>query len=450
MAARQDQTQTIISSIFGTLFFVMCILAYLAYSSAKSEYARAEQLEEQKNQAENAARERIAEAEELRQMMGFDPGATMTDLRQRFEDDKKQYMSTFDEGSRAYRSVLDLIYAENEKIAQQEEAAKQQIKQLQESLVALEGEWKQQYSQAQGEADKAKQDLAGERERFRTERESIERQRQQLAQTLARKEQEFSQRAAEAEAGRDEAQEELVTTRRAIIDLQSKVEKSNPSFEVADGMVTYVNQQNGVAWINLGEADDLRRQVTFSVFASEYSDAAKAEKKGSLEVTRVLGDNLAEARITSDESSDPILPGDRIYSQVWEAGKPLRFGLTGLIDLDGDGASDLKRAKDLIELNGGIIDVVLGEDGQIDGQMTVNTDYLVLGESPDRPNQAAYREGFQTMSKQASDLGVDTITLSEFLNRVGYKPAEKTERFAGGGSQGGGSSAGRSFRFRTP
>lgn len=453
MAARQDQTQTIISSIFGTLFFVMCILAYLAYSSAKSEYARAEQLREQESQAQNAARSKITEGERLREMMGFDKDAPVGDLEEQFTADKDQYMSTFDEGSRAYRSVLDLIYAENEKIAQQEEAAKQQIKQLQESLVALEAEWKSQYEKAQAEADKAKQDLAAERERFRGERKNIEQQRQQLATTLASKEEEFSKRAADAEQRRDTAEEELVTTRRAIIDLQSKVEKSNPSFEVADGLVTYVNQQNGVAWINLGEEDDLRRQVTFSVFASEYSDAAKAEKKGSLEVIRLLGDHLAEARITSDEAGDPILPGDRIYSQVWEAGKPLRFGLTGLVDLDGDGTSDLDRAKNLIELNGGIVDVSLEEDGKIDGQMTVNTNYLVLGDSPDRPNQASYREGYQTMSKQAADLGVETITLREFLNRIGYKPAESTERFAGSGagsSSGGGSSASRSFRFRTP
>ena len=114
----------------------------------------------------------------------------------------------------------------------------------------------------------------------------------------------------------------------------------------------------------LGTADSLRRQVTFSVFDADLHDAAKSKKKGSIEVTRLLSDHMAEARITKDDPKNPILTGDNIYSQIWHRGKKLHFALTGLIDIDGDGQSDLQLARDLIELNGGIVDAYLDEAGK--------------------------------------------------------------------------------------
>lgn len=451
MAARQDQSQTITIVVCSILILVLAIVAYLTWSSAKQEFARAEELQAQKTQAENAARQKVQEAEAMLTMLGLDAGATFAEVQERYEEDKKQFMSTFEEGTQTYRNALDYVYTENAKIAQQENEAKKQVKSLEQQLVALEAEKNKQIEAAQSEANEAKQDLAGERARFQRERDNIDRQKKQLAQTLADKEAEFNQRLAEARAAQSQAEDSLTKAERSRATLLAERKQETPSSEVADGQVTYVNQATQTAWIDLGEADSLRRQVTFSVFDSALSDAAKAEKKGSLEVTRLLGDHIAEVKITSDDPRNPILPGDRIYSQVWQRGKALRFGLTGLIDIDGDGISDLQRAKDLIALNGAMVDVSLEEDGTVDGEMTVNTRYLVLGDSPDQPSKAVYRDGYQQMSREANNLGVDTITLAEFLNRMGYKPAEETVRFSGGSSTA--SAAGgapRNFRFRTP
>src|SRR4029079_4673491 len=183
------------------------------------------------------------------------------------------------------------------------------------------------------------------------------------------------------------------------------------SFEVADGKVSWVNQ-NGLVWINLGTADSLRRQVTFSVFDSDQHDAAKATKKGSIEVTRVMGDHMAEARITSDNPKNPILTGDNIYSQIWHRGKKLHFAFAGVVDIDGDGQTDLPLMKDLIELNGGILDAYEKDDGKLEGELTANTRYLVLGEVPDSNLHGVMQGNFHEMSKTASSYGVQTITLS--------------------------------------
>ena len=217
-------------------------------------------------------------------------------------------------------------------------------------------------------------------------------------------------------------------SQRSIVRIAILIEqrKDEPgSFEVADGRISWVNQ-NGTVWINLGSADSLRRQVTFSVFDADQHDAAKAAKKGSIEVTRLSDEHMAEARITKDDPTNPILVGDNIYSQVWHRGKQLHFALTGVIDIDGDGQSDMQLARELIKLNGGIVDAYLKDDGKIEGEITANTRYLILGDVPDSALKSALTEGYHKMSKEAASVGVQTITLPQFLDQMGYKPQDRT------------------------
>ena len=216
----------------------------------------------------------------------------------------------------------------------------------------------------------------------------------------------------------------------AVANLIENRKDEPESFEVADGRISWVNQ-NGTVWINLGTADSLRRQVTFSVFDSDLHDAAKASKKGSIEVTRLLGDHMAEARITSDDPTNPILTGDNIYSQVWHRGKKLHFALTGVIDIDGDGQSDMQLARDLIELNGGIVDAYLEDDGKVEGEITANTRYLISGEPPEKSGKVALQKGSQDMYKTASSLGVETVTITEFLDRK-WATSRRTARSSWG------------------
>ncbi|QDT68693.1 hypothetical protein MalM25_16170 [Planctomycetes bacterium MalM25] len=452
MAASKDQGTFALAITALILFGIMSIVSYVTYSEWKKADARGKDLAKQKSDADNNARQRVQQAEALMSMIGLDPATTFEEAETQYKSDQALFMGTMSNAEKSYRNSLDYVYTENKKIAEQENVAKQQVKQLEGALVALKDEWTKQFEEQKAEADKAKRDLASEQTKYKAELDRLDQNRKTLTATIARKEKEFETRLAEAIAARDEAQEQLVKSDRSRATLLAERRVGDPTSEVADGQVTYVNQATQTAWIDLGEADALRRQVTFSVFDSALHDAGKAQRKGSLEVVRVLGDHIAEVKITSDNPREPIVPGDRIYSQVWQRGKQLRFGLTGFVDLDNDGQSDLQQAKDLIALNGGVVDVSLEEDGDIDGEMTVQTRYLVLGDSPDQPSKALYRDGFQTMSAEAANLGVETITLPEFLDRMGYRPAESTFRFTGSSQarSGGAGGAPTSFRFRTP
>jgi hypothetical protein len=143
---------------------------------------------------------------------------------------------------------------------------------------------------------------------------------------------------------------------------------------------------------------------------------------------------MAEARITSDDPTNPILTGDNIYSQIWHRGKKLHFALTGIIDIDGDGQTDLALARKLIELNDGVLDAYLGDDGKVQGSITPTTRYLVSGDTPSSAAKAALTDGSNAMYKEAAAMGVETITLPEFLSQMGYKPQDRSVTLGPGAS----------------
>lgn len=456
MAARQDQSQVVGLIICAIMIVVLGGLSYWFYTEWNKADARAKELTSQKSNSDNAAREAIVNAETYLEMMGFDKSTPFADVKRQFEGeenspgDRQRFMSNFDEANQNYRAVLETIYAENTAIAQQESEAKAREKSIRAELVAMKQQYDAQVEEFRKARDKALADLASERLNFKESLEALEARQADQARALARNETQFKSQVAAANSERDMAVQNLVDAERQRDRLQyikDSIERA--SFEVADGLITYANQAKGTVWINLGDGDDLRRQVTFSVFESDLRDAGKADKKGSIEVTRIIDEHLAEARITNDDPTNPILPGDQIYSQLWERGQKLRFALTGVIDLDGDGQSDLQQAKDLIALNGAVVDSSLEEDGTIDGSMSEYTRYLVLGENPTAPSKAAIRKGFQDMSTEAAKWSVETISLAEFLAHIGYRHTEsstdtgKTRRPRSGGRP-------TSYRFGTP
>jgi hypothetical protein len=103
-----------------------------------------------------------------------------------------------------------------------------------------------------------------------------------------------------------------------------------------------------------------------------------------------------------------------------------------LIDFDGDGQSDLQLARDLIEMNGGVVDAYLDEDGKVQGEITANTRYLISGDSPETASRVALQAGANDMYKTARSLGVETVTLPEFLSQMGYKPQDRTVTLGAG------------------
>ena len=423
MAARQDQGLQISLIIFVFLFVVFAAMSYLFYRSSSDAKARVAELETQKRDSDNKASKQSQDDKDFRQMMGFGEVDNAEDVKKTFDDDMKRFGG--DPSSGSYRTVLDAVFKAKEETEGREAAAKQQVKDLKDRLLAVESEKEKQVVQFQAQMKQAQEDAAGERNRFEKDRKDLEDTKKQLLSNLETQRTTYEGQIADRDGKLKELGDKLGKSEHAKQNLLAEVSKSSDTFEVADGRVSLVNQ-NGTVWINLGSADDLRRQITFSVFDADQHDAAKATKKGSLEVTKILGDHLAEARITDDSATNPLLAGDQIYSQVWHRGKKLHFAITGVVDVDGDGRSDLQMIRDLVELNGGVVDAYLGEDGKVNGEISVGTRYLVLGKFPDAANQSGMVKGWQQMNDDAKTNGVELIKLDKFLNQIGYAQKDRT------------------------
>jgi len=155
----------------------------------------------------------------------------------------------------------------------------------------------------------------------------------------------------------------------------------------------------------------------------------KVGKKASIEVTQILGDHLAEARIVEDEPSDPILPGDVIHTPVWAPGEREHFVFTDGMDLDGDGKSDLQMMIHIVTMNGGVVDCYITDQGERQGEFTSKSRYLVVGEEPDETASQARLDAHRDLLTDAEQRGLMKITLKDLLDKMGWKNQTPVVRY---------------------
>jgi hypothetical protein len=244
------------------------------------------------------------------------------------------------------------------------------------------------------------------------------------------------------------------------------------TYDRPDGLVRWVDNDSGLVWINIGRDDKLTTRTQFSIYKQthrgvgrpsapantaddeEASDAADErfspgfeDIKGSIEVTRVIGAHLAEARILKYDIYDPIQPDDLIYTPLWAPGRPAAFAFVGLIDFDNDGASDRGEMHEMISgIGGQIIHEVLDDGRRVyytefpskshdftedDSTINLQMKYLVIGEIPDLSQAGSDLETQQfreiighhkKMVSEARETAVRRINLSDFLAHIGYVP----------------------------
>jgi len=247
------------------------------------------------------------------------------------------------------------------------------------------------------------------------------------------------------------------------------------TYDRPDGLIRWVDNDSGLVWINIGRDDKLTTRTQFSIYKQthrgvgrpsapantaddeEASDAADErfspgfeDIKGSIEVTRVIGAHLAEARILKYDIYDPIQPDDLIYTPLWAPGRPAAFAFVGLIDFDNDGASNRGEMHEMISgIGGQIIHEVLDDGRRVDysefpskshdfteDDSTINLKmkYLVIGGIPDLSQAATDLEKQQfreiighhkKMVAEARETAVRRINLSDFLAHIGYVPRRR-------------------------
>ncbi len=423
--ARENQGLKITVIVCILLLLVLSVVSFFLYKSSSEATLRADQADQKAQElATELANEEDANAR-LKELIGFAPTDTEIELatvEAQFESDMNQYAETYGESERSYRGALSHLsdsLQQKTNALSQEVATNEDLTTRLTQLQQITDAEIEKFSEARAEAEAT---LASERSKFNTDRQGLTEDKEKL---LAQKTALANQKQKEiAKLESDVQQEQELTQKVAQVNanIASKLEAfRQPTFERPDGEIRWVNQTNGTVWINIGRLDDLQRRTNFSVYDPKISDVSRDASKGSVEVTQILGDHLAEARILADEIANPIMPGDLIHTPIWKPGEKQRFALTNGIDIDDDGEDDTTVVRNLIRSNGGVVDAYVNEEGEIVGEMTSDTLYLVVGDYLTETSSEAVIESRTQLETKADQLGVHKISLEELLRRMGWK-----------------------------
>lgn len=423
MATRENQGLQATIIVLVILVIGLGVGLLLVNNAKKTAIARAADADRRSSEAQGALATAQEEANNYKEWMGFQTSDAKPAIEPLFAEDQNRYMANIEEESRNYRGAISMIYEEREKLAASESKAKSDVKEMQDRLLAIEAQKEAQVKEAQAALDTAKKDAAAEKLKFQQFRDSMQAEKDQLAKDMAELRTTHDEAVAKLTAEKKTLDDNIFKMDRVIDKLREGQPDVDQFAQPADGRINWVNQKYGKVWINLGSADGLRPQVTFSVAAEGDADAEAAEKKGAIEVVRITAPHMAEARITSDDATNPLMPGDRIYSQVWDRGRQVGFAIAGFVDLDNDKQSDLQRLKNIITASNGRIDAAPDDKGVKQGELTVGTRYLVLGEYPSgtSPQDQALLATWTELGNEAERMGVETIAVDEFIKLMGWQ-----------------------------
>lgn len=462
MASKESSGLQIAVIVFAMLTIVLAITTYIFYAQANTNLLAKEAAEKAKSDVEAANRNLTYRNLALQFVIG-DGGITreqvdaaktptgdetVTRVLANFDADMSLYGENVAAGDpRNYRTLpaylLGAINNKNASVVTANMLASDSQKEKDTVQAAEQARVKT----AEDAVAAAQSQLKDETTKFTSNAEEYNKEKAELANQLAEKDKLLKKE-------REDSAKEIATLSNQIKNLEnmlggykervSDLESNRDNiFENPDGRITWVNQKQRLVWINLGRADGLGRQTTFSVFDAQETGVTTAEPKGRIEVVRIVEDHLAEARILEDTARNPILPNDVIHSPAWSPGQKIHFALVGVMDINKDGVDDRELIRNIITMNGGVIDAELKNDGTRQGKLSVNTRYMVLGEKPTDSANPKMLQEYQHMLVEVQSFGTEIISVQKLLNQMGWKPDSRTVQIGNTGAPG-------EFRRRSP
>jgi cell shape-determining protein MreC len=462
MAAQSKTTAVHFSLIFFVMLSVILgVVAYLFYADYREQQAAFAKNQSDLNAAEAANRRYMEEIDALKKTIGLEmpevgvaaPGDN-TVLSQ--AQSAIQTLGTNSSAPSFMAALRDLRNEYNNRTLQLAEL-QARLDQLQRDYERLRDEHYVSVAQVHDERRQAaEQDLQGQQTQFAESIAAKDREIAQLRDQTVSLQTELEQTRQQFNAQLARLQEDRDRLAQRNIMLNDQLDQiKGESFEVADGEIVRVDQVNRLVWINLGSAHNLRPRTNFSVYAKGHRgiaapgrvravDGRPEDIKAAIEVTRILEDRLAEARILSDDPSRPIAKGDPIYTPLWNPGRTERFAFVGLIDIDSDGSytGDRERLHDLIRSAGAEISSEVNDLGERTPQnaqgepvrIDEQTRFLVIGAIPDwsteppgerRQQLQQIAEHRKQMEDEARSAGVRVVNLNTFLDYIGYVPQQR-------------------------
>lgn len=286
------------------------------------------------------------------------------------------------------------------------------------------------------ELNAQKKTLQEELKQEQTQREqAIQQASERQSAMMAEKEKQLRERQQRIEELLVELQTTRGRLRRVETELSSLQEQvRGGSAEVAnqpDGRIEKLAADSDICYINIGSKDGVRQGMSFAVYSQDAQ--FKNDVKGSIRVTTV-SENFSECKIHEENFDMPIVVGDAIANPAFAAAREYIFVIRGDFDLRGSGRpSDLGRKE--------VIEAIKRAGGNVAEEITVQTDYVVMGEEPMKPTapsaaadptvQKAYQEqlkaynDYQQTVERASSMKIPVLNTNRFLLLTGYRPEDK-------------------------
>lgn len=242
------------------------------------------------------------------------------------------------------------------------------------------------------------------------------------------------QNAADFKELKEEFAKENESLRKRVDDL------ANAAYERADAQILYADQVLKIVRLNVGERDGVKPLTTFNVFEPNALDMNEEASKGSVQVVRNIGDHMCEAKILEDQMSNPVKEGDLVYTPLWRPGEVIKYALDYHLDINGDGFSDLNELITLIQSSGAEVAAYIDDDGKIQGSATPDIyrvvinetsidEYLAKNYSLDDATKERIHNDQQQFLSDLAKCKVETIELSAFLEKIGYKETAGISRY---------------------
>lgn len=198
-----------------------------------------------------------------------------------------------------------------------------------------------------------------------------------------------------------------------------------------DARIIRIDLQNGIIYLDVGIEDHVYRGLTFAVFDKSVPIPEDGKGKAEIEVFQI-NQNVSAARILRSSVKNPIVEDDIIANLIWDPKTSNHFYVAGDFDLNEDGYTDpdgVERIKEMI----------LRWGGTLDDEISVNTDFIIIGEPPRKLPQPTQNEialnpaaqqryddslvkaaTYDSISQKAKLLSVPIFNQKQFYFLLGY------------------------------
>lgn len=322
----------------------------------------------------------------------------------------------------AIRALVQRVDALGQQIREDDAAIKNLETQVQggrNELDAAKAEHKRQVTQV-------RQELADEKDRLTKACTSAEDMAKRLKEDKDRVQDQFLSERRKWRQEADKSKNQVTMLQNDLKKLSKVVAEFRkvPTETGVDGHVVSIAEQGQVAYGNLGKDDGVLLGMTFSIFSPSELGTTNPQPKAHCRIVKIM-DSACELRIYRIQGDNPVVSGDVLHNPVYDRQRRMRFVLVGKMDTDGDGFDDSEELKALIQEFG----------GRIDDELTVQADFLVVGEEPAVPappgavdgpqKQQEYQEArkqfieFTTAKARAENFSIPILNLNRFLGLVG-------------------------------